>query len=248
MKKNLFLTLCSSTLLAVLLAGCSEPFSNLGVVSDKDNSIKILSKADLAQETLSYDVLSKTALSSCLNCHSSGSTNLSTAANLAENGDDVLSEIQSGAMPPRSSGFKQLDACEKQMLEYWLDDQSHSRVSTVKVGDLPQCASYSGAPAQPAPVDFAKLPLSYTNLRDDILAKHCMSCHTTDNPRSKILFDTLDEVQKEGLLGTSSADSKLFAIVTATTKFMPPAKSGLPRLNEAEVDYLKRWLDGGAKP
>jgi len=243
MKKTAFFLIFSST--ALLLAGCSYPFSNIGVVGDKNNSIKIFSKADLSHQTLSYDVLSKTAISSCLTCHSAGSTNLSTAANLAANGSDVLSEIQSGAMPPRSSGFK-LDDCEKQMLEYWLDDQAHSRVSTEKVSDLPLCASYSGQAPAPT-VDFSKLALSYENLRTDILAKHCLSCHSSDNPKAKTFLDTLDALQKEELLGTSSADSKLYDIVTRAVRFMPPARSGLPRLTAPETDYLKRWLDAGAK-
>ena len=122
--------------------------------------------------------------------------------------------------------------------------------------------------------EFARLPAAngrptYTDIQR-IFNKGCIECHggldyppyakhTTNpnffdlserenpanNDRLKGSFDTL---ANGSFLGTSSADSTLFARITSASDSCPfgAMPCGGPRLSAADVATVKRWLDGPA--
>src|SRR5262249_26516977 len=84
-----------------------------------------------------------------------------------------------------------------------------------------------------------------------ILAENCFACHGPDEKKrkAKLRLDT-----KAGALGhaglivpAKSSQSSLIARITSTelSEQMPPPKSG-KKLTPAQIDLLKRWIDGGA--
>ncbi len=80
-----------------------------------------------------------------------------------------------------------------------------------------------------------------------ILAKRCWACHGPDEHgrQAGVRLDVREAALKNNLIVPGdSAKSRIVARVMHPTRPMPP--SG-PRLSEAEVDALKRWIDSGAK-
>ncbi len=79
-----------------------------------------------------------------------------------------------------------------------------------------------------------------------LLSKRCLACHGPDEHgrMAGIRLDTREgATTKNAIVPGDSATSRVIARVTHATRPMPP--SG-PRLTEAEVDALKRWIDAGA--
>src|SRR3954467_2728571 len=89
--------------------------------------------------------------------------------------------------------------------------------------------------AAAADVDFAR------DVRP-VLAEHCFACHGPDEKARKagLRLDTRD--------GLSGSAREVLARVTSTDadERMPPAKSG-KKLTAAQVDAIKRWVEGGAR-
>ena len=84
-----------------------------------------------------------------------------------------------------------------------------------------------------------------------ILTARCFACHGALQQKSGLRLDTVSSMKKGGDKGPAvvpgkSADSPLFAYVSATSrKRMPPASEGDP-LKKGEIDLLKTWIEQGA--
>lgn len=79
-----------------------------------------------------------------------------------------------------------------------------------------------------------------------ILAKRCWACHGPDEHgrQAGVRLDVREAATRNNaIVPGASAKSRVVARVTHATRPMPP--SG-PRLTDAEVDVLKRWIDSGA--
>lgn len=94
----------------------------------------------------------------------------------------------------------------------------------------------------------AEMPLSFTRDIQPILSNSCYTCHGPDERarKAKLRLDVESEARKA--LGTSSADSEVYAriIHADPAERMPPADSG-KTLSDAQIAKLKQWLDEGAK-
>jgi uncharacterized membrane protein len=228
-----------------VLSGCGYPMELLGVYKSSDGLPGGFNAGAFAEKTVDFEVLKVTALDSCLHCHTSGGKSMNTPEKLIALKTEILASIQDGSMPPKSSGYKPLGDCEKQILETWLEDQTQSRAPSRKVGELSKCAD--AAPAKPkAPTDFAALELSFENLTKEILAPKCLSCHT-DETAKKTVLDQYSLLGAQKLLADTAEDSMLYKVTVGTAKrFMPPKNKGIDPLTDAEKDYLKRWIEAGA--
>lgn len=225
--------------------GCGYPMEMLGVYKVTDRLPGGFNAGAFADKPVDFEVLKVTTLSSCLNCHTTGSYSMNTPEKAMGLKSEILESIQQGTMPPRSSGYKQLSECEKQILETWFDDQIQTRAPSRKVGELSKCSNV--APAKPKPpTDFATLELTWANLTAEILAPKCLSCHTEENARKTVL-EQYSLLNAQGLLAETADDSMLYKVTVGTAKrFMPPKNKGIDPLTDAEKDYLKRWIEAGA--
>ncbi|WP_374033319.1 hypothetical protein ACES2I_11000 [Bdellovibrio bacteriovorus] len=233
--------------LGLSLVGCSYPMEELGLFKTGGLEVKGFSK--FQNEKVSFDVVKATAMSTCLECHTSGSRSMDTAEEVLAQKDSILSVINKGTMPPRSSGYQPLSACEKQILETWIDDQMRSRSDVQKVGELSNCGE-AEAPVQKPKTDLATLELSFENLKKEILAPKCMVCHSTETAKRTIL-ETVADLHNHNLLAASAEESVLYQVTVPgmNKRFMPPqrGKTILAPLTEAELSYMKRWIEAGAK-
>ncbi len=90
---------------------------------------------------------------------------------------------------------------------------------------------------------------------DQIFAKHCLDCHSAQEPEAKLVLDNFAALMKGGESGPSvipgkSADSLLIKMVEGSLerdgkrRIMPPGKR--PKLSGEEIALLKSWIDSGA--
>ena len=96
------------------------------------------------------------------------------------------------------------------------------------------------------------LPHFATEVRP-ILARRCFACHGNDEDTREagLRLDSFAEatLDRDGFPAVkpgAAADSELIARITDEFDPMPPEEAGEP-LTEAEVDILRRWIDGGAE-
>ncbi len=85
-----------------------------------------------------------------------------------------------------------------------------------------------------------------------ILRKNCMGCHGGDSPRSDLSLETLDGLKQGGKKGPplvpgKPGESLLFILASREKKpAMPPKKEDA--LTADEIEVLRLWIEGGAKP
>lgn len=156
---------------------------------------------------------------------------------------EILSAIDDGSMPPKSSGLKPVTPCEREILQTWLDDQLAQRKSLAKIAELAQCGGVQNPPVD-APLDLSKLEPTFENVKAHIFASKCIECHKTGRAKGKVNLESLDLIQAKGLLTPSFEQSPLYArTVRRGSGQMPPVQTGLPVLTEEEMGLLKRWLE-----
>jgi mono/diheme cytochrome c family protein len=237
----------SSIFFIFALTSCSYTLSELGLY--KDEKVAKISLAQMSEMDLNFETVKMLSLSTCLECHTTGNHSISTPEKLLEHQADVLDSVHNKTMPPKSSGYANLNECETKILETWIEDRTQNRSVVQKVKDIPACAGAKPPEAKPK-TDFATLPLNYENLKREILAPKCLSCHATDSPGYQYALDDLERMKGNELI-LATADESLMYQVTVPGRvkyFMPPKKSGLHPLTAEESDYLKRWIEDGAKP
>ena len=98
--------------------------------------------------------------------------------------------------------------------------------------------------------DDAK-PIDFSHEIVPLLKKHCVKCHAGDSKKGGFSFNTRTDLLEGSENGPvieagKADDSRLIHVVVSTDvdTRMPPEGE---RLNKAEVDLLKRWINQGAK-
>jgi Planctomycete cytochrome C. len=224
--------------------GCTYPMADLGLYKLNDSP-----KKSFADSIVSFEVVSQTSLRTCLECHSGGSHSMRTAESVLAQKKEILDSVYSGQMPPKTSAYPQLTACEKMILETWMEDQSANRSGSLRVNQLSACGNLE-APKPTPKTDFATLPLTFENLKSEILAKKCYSCHTSESHGYEYKLENLDSIIDYELVKAGAPDeSSIYNVLIPgrTDSFMPKPSSGRAPLTPEEVDFVKRWIEAGAK-
>lgn len=223
------------------IVGCSYAFDQLGITKQSPLTPTKIQSSAFSEQLVSFEVVKSLSLRTCLDCHTEGNRSMNTPEKVLAQKDKILNSIYNNTMPPRAGGYQPLTACEKQVLETWLEDQNNNRTSTQKVKDLALCAN-TEAPKASAPTDFASLEVSFENLKTKILTPKCLSCHTAETAKRTVLETPAD---LEKFLGESAETSMLYNISVPgrAKKFMPPKRSGIQALTEAELTYLTKWIE-----
>ncbi|MFM1767606.1 MAG: hypothetical protein RJA22_135 [Verrucomicrobiota bacterium] len=88
-----------------------------------------------------------------------------------------------------------------------------------------------------------------------LLARHCLDCHTAQDPEGKLVMESHATLMQGGQSGPAilpgrSADSLLLRAVEkgldrgGTLKIMPPGRR--PKLSPQEIAVLREWIEAGA--
>ncbi|HEX7673653.1 MAG TPA: c-type cytochrome domain-containing protein [Bdellovibrio sp.] len=226
--------------------GCSYPLEEAGLFKSGKSSLPDLGALSYADQEITFNVVKSTAMRACMECHTNGKNAMGTEAQALAISKSILDEVNSNQMPPKSSGYKSLTDCEKQILETYFADKAVGRKS-VKIKELAKCAGALPPPKEDKP-DITKLPVTFDNLQKYVLAPKCLSCHGHEVHDVETVLDSVEGMKEAGVLGATAEESKIWKITDSTQKrYMPPAKSGLPALTADERLFLKKWIDAGAK-
>lgn len=78
----------------------------------------------------------------------------------------------------------------------------------------------------------------------EILKAHCLECHGGDSIKSDVDLSSREALVASGMLGKSSIDSQLYAVVAHQAEPAMPFKA--PKLDDQSIEKLKQWIDLGA--
>ena len=203
-------------------------------------------------------VIQQHVLAVCVHCHGKGGEmpDLTTLANIRTELGDIVLDVNSDDMPRPALGDRPLDACQKAILNKWVELKTPA-VSQVTVASLPACTTSStdhppaNPPVTPAPPvgSLADAPVNYQTFKTHIIDRHCIGCHeSSSSSRARgILFQPYTNlVAKQKLFKTPGAGSRFVRLVTRNDKGrMPPMGSSSPPLNDEEVAFVEKWIDAG---
>lgn len=85
-----------------------------------------------------------------------------------------------------------------------------------------------------------------------LLTRHCVDCHGPDDHKAALRLDSMLDALRGGDSGErviapgDSEGSHLIQRVTSTSQQLRMPPDGLPVLNDAEIQLLKRWIDDAA--
>ena len=73
------------------------------------------------------------------------------------------------------------------------------------------------------------------------LTKHCLDCHGGKSTKADFDLSSRDVLMESGFVGESATDSHLMTLIRHTEEPHMPFK--LPKLPEAEIKQIERWID-----
>jgi hypothetical protein len=115
----------------------------------------------------------------------------------------------------------------------------------------------------PVPEVSPEEPVSYAAHLEPLVVAHCVSCHESEDPKSKLVLEP--GLGYERLVGPRSVQDPNMALVepgepdrsylwlklqhaTEEGRGMPRTLTGSKKLRPAELELYRRWIEGGAKP
>ncbi|MFN0128853.1 MAG: c-type cytochrome domain-containing protein [Verrucomicrobiales bacterium] len=113
-------------------------------------------------------------------------------------------------------------------------------------------AALAGPPALAATPEDQPI---FAGVINKIFDSKCLSCHTADKPKGKLVMTSLEsmtkggESGKPGIVPGNSAESWIYGVMTLPLDHddhKPP--SNKPQPTEQELALIKWWIDAGAKP
>jgi mono/diheme cytochrome c family protein len=110
-----------------------------------------------------------------------------------------------------------------------------------------------GWPAEPMAAETAPAPIDFARDIRPLFAKHCHACHGPKEEEGGLRLDLRSRAMEGGASGPPlvkgrAADSLLYQFVTGKNEdkiLMPPKGQG-ERLDEADCERIRRWIDEGA--
>jgi hypothetical protein len=214
----------------VLLVGCNyqTPKSALGT----DSSASVIA----GEQTISWPLIQKQVLNNCFSCHSGMvPPSFISSGDVKINLNSILSVIYAGSMPPSSSGYPKLTACQESILNEWRKAGGPDQTD-ILVSSLSDCkaGTITSVPSTPAPVNPpavsppAPVPtVAYIdwNLINSRVVVSCSACHGSS-------FNTYSSASKkiQSILGVVRANA------------MPPRNP----LSACQKTLLNQWANAGA--
>jgi hypothetical protein len=238
-----YITTCKIGLSFLFLTNCSYKIQKLDLLANEVNST-------LSDDTLiDVELVMKYSLKSCQNCHAGARPpSLDSVAALIANRDLILTEVQSGDMPPSTAGYSALSDCQKAIVKAWVDQTPNT------VGEIQVCKNSGPGTTPELPViPIELLPLNYETLKTKILLPKCVLCHNSsgeDWDAAQIPFTSFAEItsgEYSNYWSAPAANSKVIEEVTETDGEigMPPPDSKVQPLTPEEIDFIVRWIDAG---
>lgn len=106
-------------------------------------------------------------------------------------------------------------------------------------------------------------PISYADHLEPLIVKRCLACHETEDPKAELVLEvgsgyaqmvgrTSTQVPKLQIVHAGSSELSYLWVKLEheqnVGKGMPRTLFGEKRLPERELELIRRWIEGGAKP
>ncbi len=194
---------------SIYLVGCNYNVTKESDASDQGQNIKSISVLD-------YQTVRKTVIGpQCLNCHSNsggnkGSLNLETYEAIKSNLNQIYyRSIEVGDMPEDG-----MDANLREILKVWIENGA------------PVQATEGSGPVQG--------PLSWSLVRNKIIAFKCLECHSGAKPEGNLNLDNYETFK-----------SKLNIIFDRVFVKQDMPVAPYPALTISEKSALLKWISQG---
>lgn len=103
-----------------------------------------------------------------------------------------------------------------------------------------------------AGIGTTELEPTYHSIKSNIFQTRCLGCHSAGGTAAAVpLGDLTQMIQSPReivLPGNAEESGVVIAIKRTDSRQMPPAASGLKRLDQEEISCVEQWIQEGAKP
>lgn len=103
--------------------------------------------------------------------------------------------------------------------------------------------------AGPDAAGSAPLAVTYADVHA-IFEKHCMECHSRDDPEGELVLEDYRSLMQGGEKGEDviPGDASSSRLITLVEKRRMPMPKKAKKLSGAEIGILRAWIDAGARP
>ena len=238
----------SNTVIRNLLFLCAFGLGGCGYWSRSNPQVEGFKPLTAEEKlSLSYEAIKPVIEKRCGSCHgTSGGVNLETYENVMKNLAAVKRTVLvTGEMPPR----RQITQRELQMLESWIEmgapaTKPDNPIPTPDPGTEP--TPEPQPTATPAPDN--PLEPTYESIREQILSKRCIGCHSETGKAKHIPLvtksDLIDSPREIVIPGNPEESGIVIALERQDDKRMPPPSK--PPLTRKQIEVIKEWIADGA--
>lgn len=219
------------------LASCVFLITGCGAKSPLKFEEKVSGK--IALEPVSFmEVKNKIFIPKCIVCHGqAGNVNLETYEQAVAHLQSIKKSTLIDKRMPRA-GFDKLTTAEELLLKAWIEAGGPEK-------------PLDGSPA-PAPLPVEKLLPTFASIKKLIIDRKCLNCHRADGSAPRVLLNTAQEMidsPLEIVIPENADESGLILVLDRenATKPMPPIKTGISEVTQAEREIIRTWIMNGAK-
>lgn len=216
---------------ALLAVACQESQLKSGFASLENNP-----QSCTAPVVLNFASVQPIFSQRCLRCHDAGSRfSMASYGDLFAIRDRIQVVLESDRMPLDGP----LPSAQKQLVMAWL------KAGAPEQSD--QSLACSSETPGPEAGETGPISLSYQGLKSTFLSAKCLACHRTGGSAARYDFSNYGTLVSLRIFDLEEPeDSKIVEVVLKEGRGqMPPIRSNIPRLTEAEVDFLIEWIRAG---
>ena len=216
-------------LLFIVLYGCGKKSA---LIFD-DGSVSV---SPALIRSVSYkEIKEKVFDKSCIGCHGdSGGINLESYTAAYQHLEGIKQTVLLRKNMPKAP-YKNLSRTQLEIVTAWIEAGGP---------DKPLDGS------DPGETEETELKPTFASIKNHILDKKCMSCHSAGNSAARIPLSTREDLINSPLdivvPGDLDESGLLIVLEVGSRKYMPPVTSGISPVTEEQKRVIREWIEKGA--
>lgn len=240
-----------SKLAVLLLFTLSFAFSGCSYLGPSDPIITGGGLLTPQEKTkLSYASVTPVFKQNCISCHgTAGGVNLESYQSIRENIAAIERAVFKTKTMPK--GFS-LSANQMQILKAWIEMGAPEEAPGGSSNPTPIPSATPIPTPTPEPTatpEPEEIEATFKSIRQNILTKRCIFCHSGSGSAKHIplstLEDLIDSPREIVVPGNADESSIVIAIERTDDKRMPPRDNGAA-LSSEEIRVIREWITNGA--
>ncbi|MFN9067471.1 MAG: c-type cytochrome domain-containing protein [Bdellovibrionales bacterium] len=86
----------------------------------------------------------------------------------------------------------------------------------------------------------------FDSINKTIIIPKCLNCHSPGGRAEDVPFDSYEGILATIVPGEPDKSDFYLSVLPNSRRLMPPTRSGIPPLNEEEIQALRNWILDGA--